>query len=362
MHEVLLVIGILPAVMRLELQTTNYAVDICAQSVPSGRHCDEPLQDVGHLALWPRMTDLRQAHNAAREIAAAALGRDPGPMATAESSSHHVYVSPDAVVKIIDAAGHSRLGREIALSPHLPAGLTAPLLGSGLCRLGERDVRYACYARVPGAAPGMGMPGVDGVTARLLAEDAVRRLGELHSWRPAAQAGQTLREPLDHGGFVSRAALFTEIENIAALDRDGTVSHRLLDGLTTIAERAPLHARAVVPVHADCHWGNWLARGQSVTALLDFEWARFGEPADDWLFLARFSGPHTETVLDAIAGATATSPETLRAECEVRDAAYLASDLRAALAHPGFPAGMADDRLRGLEELIAGRYWWRHAR
>jgi hypothetical protein len=96
----------------------------------------------------------QQARDAAREIAVAALGRDPGPMAAAESSSHHVFVSSDVVVKVIDDAGHSRLGREIALVPCLPAGLTATLLGSGLHRLGTRDVRYACYARVPGAAPG----------------------------------------------------------------------------------------------------------------------------------------------------------------------------------------------------------------
>lgn len=49
-----------------------------------------------------------------------------------------------------------------------------------------------------------------------------------------------------------------------------------------------------------------------MTALLDFEWARFGEPADDWFFLARFSGPHTETV-PVVARAAATSVETLRA-------------------------------------------------
>jgi aminoglycoside phosphotransferase (APT) family kinase protein len=113
-------------------------------------------------------------------------------------------------------------------------------------------------------------------------------------------------------------------------------------------------------VHADCHWGNWLACDQSVTALLDFEWARLGEPADDWFFLARFSGPHMETVLDVIARATTTSREILRAQCEVRDAAYLASDLRVALEHPDARAGMAADRLRTLEELIVGRYWWRH--
>ena len=283
-------------------------------------------------------------------------------MAAVDSLSHQVYVTPDVVVKIIDAAGHSRLDREIALAPHLPAGITAPLLGGGFYQLGTREFRYACYARLPGAAPGMGMPGVDGVTARLLAEEAVRRLEALHSWIPAGDAGQALREPLDHGGFTSRAALFAEIENLAALDRDAAVPRHLLDGLTAIAERAPLGARAVVPVHADCHWGNWLVRDRRVTALLDFEWARFGEPADDQFFLARFSGPHMEIVLDVIARATATSAEILRAQCEVREAAYLASDLRVAFEHPGRHAGMAADRLRGLEELIDGRYWWRRTR
>jgi hypothetical protein len=138
-------------------------------------------------------------------------------MAAAQSSSHHVYVSSDVVVKIIDAAGHSRLDRETALAPHLPAGLTALFLGGGL---GTRT-----------------------------------------------SARQTLGEPLDHGGFVSQAAR-----------------------------------------------------------------------------------------------ATATPVETLRAQCEIRDAAYLASDLRVALERPGFPARMAANRLRGLEELIVGRYWWRHTR
>jgi hypothetical protein len=282
-------------------------------------------------------------------------------MTAVESSSHHVYVSPDVVVKIIDAAGHSRLDREIALAPDLPAGLTPPLLGSGVSRMGTREVRYACYARAPGAAPGMGLPGTDSGTARLLAAEAVQRLGALHRWAPSGRADRTLREPLDHGGFIGRAALLAEIDRLAVVDRDETVPRPLLDGLTRIAERAPLGARTAVPVHADCHWGNWLAVDGSVTALLDFEWARLGEPADDWFFLARFSGPHLETVLDVIAGATATPQETLRAQCEVRDAAYLASDLRVGLGRPAARAGMVADRLRGLEELVTGDYWWRGA-
>ncbi|MFF1409145.1 hypothetical protein ACFVX6_04985 [Streptomyces sp. NPDC058289] len=103
------------------------------------------------------------------------------------------------------------------------------------------------------------------------------------------------------------------------------------------------------------------ARAITAAALLDFEWARFGEPLDDWFFLARFSGPHTETVLDVIARATQTAPETLRAGCEVREATYLASDLRIALERPATHARMAADRLHALEELVVGRYWWRHS-
>ncbi len=75
-------------------------------------------------------------------------------MAAADSLSHHVYIGLDVVVKVIDAARHSRLDREIALAPHLPAGLTASLLASGHWPTGTPEVRYACYARVPGTAPG----------------------------------------------------------------------------------------------------------------------------------------------------------------------------------------------------------------
>jgi hypothetical protein len=96
-----------------------------------------------------------------------------------------------------------------------------------------------------------------------------------------------------------------------------------------------------------------------VTALLDFEWARFGEPADDWFFLARFSGPHVDIVLDVIGDATATARETLRAECEVREAAHLASDLRSGLERPGPRAAMIAARLRAIEELVDGHFWWR---
>jgi len=286
----------------------------------------------------------------ARTIAEAALGRDPGPLEAAKSLSHKVYVGADVVVKIIHADRHSRLNREIALAPMLPEGITAPLLASGR----HEDLRYAVYARVPGTAPGLHLPDTDANTARKLAEQAVERLELLHTWRP--ESTETLTEELDHGGFTGREAFRQEIERLEKADQDGVVPARVIKGLKEIADRAPEQAKATVPVHADCHWANWLANGDTVTALLDFEWARLAEPAEDWFFLIRFSGPHMATVLDVVASHTAIPEDELRAACEVRDANYVASDVRLTL--EGDPnAGVGS--LAGLEEVIDHRYWWR---
>jgi len=287
--------------------------------------------------------DLERAGRAADAIAATVLGRNPGRLAVAASMSHYVFVGVDVVVKLVDVGGHTRLEREIALAPHLPAGLGAPLLDHGHFRGDTCDVRYACFARVPGVSPGVGLPAVDAVTARRLAGRAVRMLEDLHTWTPRGDAERTLRESPVHEGFVGRDALVTQIERIEAV-----VPRHLIDGLMAIARRAPRHTTADVPVHADGDWGNWLADGDRLT-LLDFERARFGDPADDWVLLALSSGPHRGLVLDVIAGATATSPVTLRADCELREAAFIVEEI--GLGEPERMAGW----IRDLEGLVSGR-------
>jgi aminoglycoside phosphotransferase (APT) family kinase protein len=264
-------------------------------------------------------------------------------------------------VKLVDVGGHNRLELEIALAPHLPSGLGAPLLSSGRRRMDTCDVRYACFTRMPGASPGVGLPYVNAATARRWAEQAVRWLDDLHTWTPTGAAEQALKESSVHEGFTGRAALMTEIDGILAADRDTVIPRPLIDGLSAIAENAPLYAGADVPVHADTDWGNWLADDQNVTALLDFERARFGVPADDWVLLAVHSGPHSGLVLDVIAEQTASSLETVRAECEIRYAAFIAEDLRQALELPDVPPWMAR-RLHDLERLVTGRRWWQPAR
>lgn len=282
-------------------------------------------------------------------------------MAVASSMSHHVCIGTDVVVKLVDAAGRTRLDREVALASAMPAGLGAPLLASGRFLWETCAIRFACFARLPGASPVPGLPGVGAVTARRWGEQAVRRLNELHQWRPSGDIEQALKESPAHEGFVGRAALIDDIERIAAAGCDAIVPRSLLDGLRAVARRAPLRARADVPVHADCDWGNWLVQDESVTALLDFERARLGDPADDWVLLAATSGIHLDMVLNLIADATMTGLEELRADCELRSAAFIAEDLRTALEQPDAPAWTAK-RVRDLEMLVVGRRWWAHNR
>ena len=286
----------------------------------------------------------------ARAIVEMALGCDPGPLTRAKSvPNNQVFVGEDVVVKVVHADGHSGLHREIALVPMLPAGITVPLLASGE----YKDLRYACFIRMPGESPGLHLPNTDAATARKLAEQAVERLERLHTWQP--DSTETLTEELDHGGFTGREAFQQEIERLERADRDGVVPAHIIKGLKEIAERAPDRAEASIPVHGDCDWANWLAQGETVTALLDFEWARLAEPTEDWFFLIRFSGPHMAAVLDVVTEHTAIPEDELRDACEVREASYVTSDVRLRLeGKPNAGVGSIAD----LTELIDGRFWW----
>ncbi|MCU1352528.1 MAG: Phosphotransferase enzyme family protein [Acidimicrobiales bacterium] len=300
--------------------------------------------------------------DAARSIARDALGRDAGPMTLVATGSHHVYGNEDVIVKLVPAADHARLDREVTLAGDLPVGLAAPLLASGTAIVGGTDIRHACYRRLPGHAPGMGLPGVGEATARTWAAHAVERLHVMHRWRPPEAATRALREPLDHGGFVGAAALVATVDAIAANDPTHLVPSHVLDAVVGIAKRAPREPEIAVPVHADCHWGNWLVDDRGVVCLLDFEWARFGDPVDDWFFLARFSGPHQTRILEDIAQLTATPTDALRAACELRESCYLTSDLLVALQTREPPSSVAASLVRDLEEAVVHRRWWRARR
>lgn len=51
-----------------------------------------------------------------------------------------------------------------------------------------------------------------------------------------------------------------------------------------LARQRPLLDAISTPhlVHADAHWGNWLQKDGKITGLVDFEWARVGDPSSDF--------------------------------------------------------------------------------
>lgn len=102
--------------------------------------------------------------------------------------------------------------------------------------------------------------------------------------------------------------------------------------------------------------GNWLVHDDQVTVLLDFEWVRFGEPVDDWMFLSRFSGSHMHAALAVPADLTKTSLDSIRAACELRESSYLASDLLLAVSSGNHTEAQTIGLL--LDRIIRVRQWW----
>ncbi|SDP56359.1 Phosphotransferase enzyme family protein [Klenkia soli] len=291
----------------------------------------------------------------ARAILLDALGRDPGPVQAVDSLSQSVFLGADVVLKVSTSAEQGgRLDRETGLLPHLPQGLTAPLLAAGTADLGGTTIRYACQTRVPGSAPGIDLPTADETSVRRWAVQAIGMLDLLHGWQPDDDAGRILGDGVDDGSFAGRAPLEQDID---ALSATGILSDRTVDGLAAVAARAPRRRRSDVPVHADCHWGNWLVHGRDVTALLDFEWARWGDPVDDWFFLIRFSGAFRSAVLAEVVGASGLPEEDFRAGCEHREAAHLVSDLLQASAYGDEGAPGGGRSLLELDEVVRGSWW-----
>ena len=302
--------------------------------------------------------DSEQALEVGREIAVA-CGEGSVGLESIASRSSNVFLSSTSVIKITGADEPSRFDREVALAADLPMGLSAPVLGHGRWASSSYGpVQYVRVARLPGYSPVMDLPGIDKPTAVLWAKQATSILKRLHAWKPSVASSAVLDEPLDHGGFTTRTRLSQNIDAASALDPKGIIPLAVIDGLRDIAAAAPERASASVPVHADCHWENWLIGGGEVTALLDFEWARFGEPSDDWVFLAGFSGPHRHTVLETIADLVGPSMNELRRACEIREASYLVSDLVLALQNPHDPERReALTMVPGLVELTVQRAW-----
>jgi aminoglycoside phosphotransferase (APT) family kinase protein len=72
---------------------------------------------------------------------------------------------------------------------------------------------------------------------------------------------------------------------LARAEAQRTVEPALLERIRAVLIRhRPLLEAVQVGhlVHADAHWGNWLQQDGKITGLIDFEWARCGDPSSEF--------------------------------------------------------------------------------
>ena len=141
-------------------------------------------------------------------------------------------------------------------------------------------------------------PAFDPPTTHAVALDAVRVLRRLHD----APVPDELGDPVAPRDAVLRWDRFLERAADPELVKDGPeLRQRLLDG-------APDGARVGV-VHGDFQWGNVMADGERVVAVVDWELARVGTVLDDLGWLCVFSDPESWHGDRVVAGIP--SPEEL---------------------------------------------------
>jgi aminoglycoside phosphotransferase (APT) family kinase protein len=142
------------------------------------------------------------------------------------------------------------------------------------------DLRVAVYERLPGRSE---MTSIDPEQQQRVYARFLEELARVHAldidelpldWvrpstpRACAEAG------LDalHANYVAR---------LSAPDATATISPLAVYGLRWLRERAPDRLDRLVLVHGDAGTPNFMFEGDDVTGLIDWEWARFGDPMED---------------------------------------------------------------------------------
>jgi aminoglycoside phosphotransferase (APT) family kinase protein len=212
---------------------------------------------------------------AMQALDAAGLPR-PARLESASSVTNEVWLAGDYVVRI-NRRVDGRLRREAALAKYLPPELGYPgVAGYG----GRQGADWLIVRRVPGTVLARCWPSMPVADRRAAICQLARKLKALHATR--APKGLP---PIDGPQLLEAGALAPALPLVHALERAAgmaNVDRGLIDAITAIVYE---YAPALAPfneaglVHGDLTFENMLWDGRSITALLDFEWAR-GAPAD----------------------------------------------------------------------------------
>ena len=205
-------------------------------------------------------------------------------------SANEVWYADPYVVRLTTSPASRRLAHEVSVARMLPPGVPyPPIVHHGADDLCE----WLITVRVPGQALSRawtGMSEQERCEAVTQLGGVMRRLHRVHerrapdrAIRPPFLEGDTLECPHQLPGkrileLVDRARLLPHV--------DPTVLDAAADLVGAYADALDEEATALV--HGDLHFENVMWDGESITALLDLEWARLGSADIDLDVLLRF--------------------------------------------------------------------------
>lgn len=211
-------------------------------------------------------------------------------------NSNDAWLGGTTVLRVCWRGDRGRFLREAAVLRSLPAGVPRP----DVIDVGRTDdLSWLVTGRGPGVPLHQAGP-LDDARCRDIGRQHAASLRELHAWTPPRDVADLLRVVDRHAPGESpcpKEVVPLRVDDVVQIARDiaalpdadaGLVADAIVavEALRDLDPGATLHDTVV---HGDPAWGNLLVAEGRLSALIDFEWVRFG-PIDLELVVPTFLG------------------------------------------------------------------------
>lgn len=204
-------------------------------------------------------------------------GLDPSaPLERASSVTNEVWLTPTHVVRV-NRSHDNRLARETIIARVLPDAVGYPRI---VAHGGPHGEDWLVAERVPGTPLAHHWPDLQPAERRRAVQQLATRLAALHATEAPSDLPPIVGTPqlLEVGSSDPTTPVIAALEQAARLDHvDALLVQEAIDLVERLGDTVqPFTATTLV--HGDVTFENVLWHDDSITALLDVEWARPGPP------------------------------------------------------------------------------------